>query len=98
MQGKQRRGRRPMVTTFVSERRVPGGREFVFSSTDPVQGRDARPARALQTGRAFSWEGDAPAANDTSIAPGQAVPDQEHDYLMFLRGLRGVYRAPRRRR
>ena len=27
MQGKQRRGRRPIVTTLVSERRIPGGRE-----------------------------------------------------------------------
>ena len=101
MHGKQRRGHRPIVTTLISERRVPGGREFVFSSTDPGPALDARPGRALQTARAFSWQGDEPAANDPRITPSkpasQLAEHLEADFSLFLRGLRGVYRAPRRR-
>ena len=110
MQGKQRRGRRAIVTTLVSERRIPGGREFIFTSTDPEQGPETQSGRALQTARAFSWE-DAPAANDATRAPGKPGPMNEEpmneepmneepmneaDYAQFLRGLRSVYRAKRR--
>ena len=97
MQGKQRRGHRPIVTTLVSERRIPGGREFIFTSTDPEEGPETRSGRALQTARAFSWE-DAPAANDATRAPGKPEPMDEADYAQFLRGLRSVYRAKRRPR
>ncbi len=97
MQGKQRRGHRPIVTTLVSERRIPGGREFIFTSTDPEEGPETRAGRALQTARAFSWE-DAPAANDATCAPGKPEPMNEADYAQFLRGLRSVYRAKRRPR
>ncbi len=96
MQGNQRRGRRPMVTTFLSERRVPGGREFLFASSDPQPDRDARPSRALQTARAFSWGDDAAAANDPLVAPDEPAAAGEDDYAQFLKALRGVYRAPRR--
>ena len=95
MQGKQRRGRRPIVTTLVSERRIPGGREFIFTSTDPEQGPETQSGRALQTARAFSWE-DAPAANDATRASGKPEPTDEADYTQFLRALRSVYRAKRR--
>ena len=89
MQGKQRRGRRPIVTTLVSERRIPGGREFIFTSIDPEEGQETRSGRALKTARAFSWE-DAPAANDATRSPGKPQPADEADYAQFLRGLRSV--------
>ena len=95
MQGKQRRGRRPIVTTLVSERRIPGGREFIFTSHDPQQDQEPRSGRALQTARAFSWD-DAPAANDPGLTPVQAAPTGEEDYTQFLQALRKVYRAKRR--
>jgi hypothetical protein len=97
MQGKQRRGHRPIVTTLVSERRIPGGREFIFTSIDPEEGPETRSGRALKTARAFSWE-DAPAANDATRSPGKPQPADEADYAQFLRGLRSVYRGKRRPR
>ena len=97
MQGKQRRGRRPIVTTLVSERRIPGGREFIFTSQDPQQGQEPRSGRALQTARAFSWE-DAPAANASRVAPGTVARTGEEGYAQFLQALRKVYRAKRRLR
>lgn len=97
MQGKHRRGRRPIFTTLVSERRFPGGREFIFTSDDPAHGQQIRSSRALQTSRAFSWE-DAQPANDPSADPDKPPPASEADYAQFLQGLRSVYRAKRRPR
>ena len=102
MQGNQRRGRRPIVTTLISEHRVPGGREFLFSSCDPGQDTAPQSRRALQTARAFTWQDDLPASNDPAITPGHLADRQanppEADFSLFLRALRGVYRAPRGRR
>ncbi len=95
MQGNQRRGRRPFFTTLVSERRFPGGREFIFTSDDSTPGQRIRSSRALQTARAFSWE-DVQPANDLSADPDKTPPATEADYTQFLQGLRSVYRAKRR--
>ena len=104
MQRKQRRGHRPLATVLVSERRIGGVREFVFSSTPPASGagpRPGQPLRAVMTARAFSWEGDVPAANDPSIGEGEARPvegaGEERDFGDFLQAMRQVYRAPRRK-
>ncbi len=103
MQRRQRRGRRPLDTILVSERRVGGVREFVFFPADAPPGeraRPGRPLRALMTARAFSWADDPPVANDPSFGGGPEetakVRAQERDFEDFLRALGRVYRAPRR--
>jgi len=104
MQRNPRRGHRPLATVLVSERRIGGVREFVFSSTPPAPGavpRPGAPLRALMTARAFSWTEDVPAANDPSIADVAGDPGgaggEERDFRDFLRSVRQVYRTPRRR-
>ena len=91
MHDKQRRGRRAALTVLVSERRVPGGREFVFAPVQPAQGRPARPQHALMTARSFSWGEDVPAANDPSVTDDAAANDR--DLAEFLLALRAVYRT-----
>lgn len=80
MSRKQRRGARPTVTVFLSERRVPGARVFEFAQA-------GTPARATLTARAFSWDADAP------VRAGPPAAANEPEFEQFLRGLRTVYRG-----
>lgn len=91
MHDKQRRGRRPITTDLVSERRIPGGREFVFAPRQREPALPGRPLRAQMTARAFSWREEEVAANDPSVRDESATNDQE--FAEFLRALRAVYRA-----
>lgn len=109
---KIRRGRRPLVTVLVSERRLPGGREFVFAPARPGVPSRGAPMRATLSVRAFSWAGDG-AANDAAFAgragaPGtptaagapilDGAPRDDVALADVLAGLRRVYRTPPRRR
>lgn len=91
MHDKQRRGRRAALTVLVSERHVPGGREFVFAPAQSAPALPGQPLRALMTARAFSWGGDDPAANDPSMA--DDGPANDRDLAEFLIALRAVYRT-----
>jgi len=70
---KNRRGRRPIVTVLVSERRLPGGREFVFALALPRVPSRGAPMRATLSARAFAWAGDE-AANDAQFVGRTGAP------------------------
>ena len=87
MKRDQRRGARPRVTSLLSERRVPGGRVFVFE-------QDGLPVGASLGKRAFSWDADhvaSDASADAGKQPAGAANDA--DFAGFLRGIRAVYRG-----
>ena len=94
MKRDQRRGARPRVTSLLSERRVPGGRVFVFE-------QDGLPVGASLGKRAFSWDADhvapdasADAGKQPAGAAGQpAGAANDADFAGFLRGIRAVYRG-----